>query len=132
MILTKYEMMIIFGLISPIIIPLTIMSMKINYYSYQWIILKQKWSIKPFDTHIQMPVGMLWFSLLLSQIFICVFSFACIDREKKGYSYLLVVIIIIIDFVFIVRHIKIKARRKNHIKQVTSLKINDEYYKPLL
>eukprot|EP01083_Nonionella_stella_P004702 13653_1 len=84
------------------------MSMKINYISYRWMVQKQNWRVMPFDQNIEVPVSMLWFSLFVSEFFICLFAFICMDNDICSYS--LVTVISIANIVYIFWNIQNKKR----------------------
>ena len=81
MILTKFEVMFIWGPISPLIIPLTLFSVYVNYSVYHHRIMKNGWAIEPFDESVVFPVWVLWIGIGASQVIVCLILFVCVGLE---------------------------------------------------
>ena len=79
-ILTMLETMIIWCPISPLIAPLTLLSIYSNYFAYHHAIHTYHWSVYPFDNHVKLPIHALWISIVFSQMYICCFMFWCFEN----------------------------------------------------
>ena len=109
MILTKCESMIIWFTISPLVIPLTIMSIYTNYFVYHRMINKYNWKIIPFNNNNNndntmskttvIPIYALWISIILSQVFAVTVFFLCItvDHECDNIGFAFVALLILVD-----------------------------------
>ena len=104
MILTKCESMIIWGAISPFIIPLTLMSITTNHYYYNKMINKKNWKINPFTydgNNVIFPIYILWIDIIISQIFISLFLFISLNNGLCGS--ILCIVLLIVDIMFILK-----------------------------
>eukprot|EP01083_Nonionella_stella_P030809 84395_1 len=106
MILTKCESMIIFGVISPFIIPLTICSVNSNYFIYRNRIEKKNWRIKQCDKNILFPIYFLWIGVFISQFFVCCFVYECLDNVEAFGA--LIGVLVVIDVMFIGNYMRYK------------------------
>merc|ERR1711902_127682 len=96
------------GVISPFVIPLTLLSINVNYFVYRKMINKRQWKIYPFENNIILPIYILWLSVFCSQFFISLFIFVCINNNYCGY--IVIPILIIIDIIFIVHYFRYKKK----------------------
>ena len=130
---TKCESMIIWFPISPIVIPLTALSMYTNYYIYNLMIEKYNWQFIPFDIHIKFPIQFICISILVSQFYTCVFMFVCIDNQLA--FYILMISLIILDIFYSAKYYYFHKYGKeyvldlswnynccNHVKSVNNTK----------
>eukprot|EP01083_Nonionella_stella_P030072 82561_1 len=114
MILTKLETMIIYSMIVPFSIPLTLLSIKINLFVYHLMIEKEKFVIKPFNADIVFPIHLLSIAIVLEQCLICCFAKMAFGSNSCFYA--LVISLICIDSVFIYKYFKQNQSRNKYIE----------------
>ena len=100
--LTMLESMIIWCPISPLIAPLTMLSIYSNYLVYRHAIHKYHWSVYPFDNDVRLPIYVLWISIVLSQTYICLFMWFCFEHEYTVKVF--EISMFVVDVLFLFKH----------------------------
>eukprot|EP01084_Bolivina_argentea_P013901 26030_1 len=120
MILNKLETMIVFSFISPLLFPLTVISIMSNVYFYNAItsekathLFGQKWVLKPNNTSLILPIHLLWFGIILSQVLIVVFCI--VSFQDPLFAYIVSLVCFINDVFFT---IKLKKDKKQNMMQI--------------
>ena len=84
MITTKLEIILSFGIIWPLLYPITIFSIKCNLLFYSFMINKLKWKINFIqssnDSYI-LPFYCLWFGILFQQTLLSLFLYICCKNK---------------------------------------------------
>eukprot|EP01084_Bolivina_argentea_P184452 318112_1 len=79
MITTKLELILLFGVISPFVIPLVMFTLKLNYIFYSIMIYKYKWKIN--FRYNYLSISFLFFSLFIQHLFSFGFIYYSIDEN---------------------------------------------------
>ena len=109
--LTMLESMIIWCPISPLIVPLTVLSIYSNYFAYHHAILKYHWSVYPFDNDVKLPIHALCISIIFSQTYVCFFMFFCFEHEYTGWVF--AIVMFCVDVLFLLKYWWSKRRVKH-------------------
>eukprot|EP01084_Bolivina_argentea_P134920 237834_1 len=109
MICTKIEIMIIFSFITPLIIPITLLSIYVNLTVYRYLVKEKKAYIFPFNSSFTfIPIHMLVFGIMVSQMFIVLFTWNSIGNIVI--KWVLVTSLIVIDVWFLLKKKKQKKK----------------------
>ena len=114
MVTTKITTMIVFSFITPLVIPITIISIYSNLIVYHYLIKKWKWNIYPYESSlILMPIKMAIIGVVLAQIFLVIISI-CLLQNNEIINVCLFAIFMMIDlYYFVIKRYIIKCRNKS-------------------
>ena len=124
MILNKLEIMIVFSFISPLLFPLTVMSLKSNVWVYNLITSKtgarlfgKRWTLNPPNQVLNVQIHLLWFGVVVLQFWIVALSFLIFDSSLAPFSYITIFVCIANNVVFGVRFV-LHRRSKKLLQQI--------------
>ena len=100
--LTMLETMIVWCPISPLIAPLTLLSIYSNYFAYHHAIDSYHWSVYPFDNDVRLPIYVLCISIIFSQTYVCLFMLFCFQHAYTGWVF--AIVMFSINFVFVLKY----------------------------
>eukprot|EP01084_Bolivina_argentea_P306059 528799_1 len=112
MICSKIEVMLIFSFMTPFIIPITLLSIYVNLTVYHYLVVFKKADIFPFEQEfVFIPINMLIFGIIVSQIFIVVFTWISIGNTWIN-CYLLLSLFVV-DVYFVITRFR-KSKNENN------------------
>ena len=79
MVISKLEIIIIFGLISPFLIPLGLLSIYIDVFVYNYMVNNYGWLIYPFTKRLYIPIYYINISVIMGNLYILLLSFYLLD-----------------------------------------------------
>ena len=80
MVISKLEIIIIFGLISPFLIPLGLLSIYIDVFVYNYMVNNYGWLIYPFTKRLYIPIYYINISIIMGNAYIILLSFYLLDN----------------------------------------------------
>ena len=66
------------------------------------MINKNNWQLEPFNVNVELPIGFIWISIIVSQVYTCIFVFVCIGTQYIGY--ILIVALVILDIFYVIKY----------------------------
>eukprot|EP01083_Nonionella_stella_P167529 563328_1 len=116
MVLTKVEIMIIWSLIAPAIVPITLVAIQANRFFYGAVIKNCQWKLA---NRAPAPVKFLCFSIIIQQILIILFANVAFNHAPHIYSYVLIASFIVIDAVYVIHYLKATTNQFNKYNVTT-------------
>eukprot|EP01084_Bolivina_argentea_P110405 197154_1 len=110
MIATKIELMIIFSFVTPIVVPITLLSINTNLFIFKYLVKYKKWDVYPYrSSAILVPINMTVIAIIVSQIFIVIFTKFAI--QNYALTIFLIGSLIVIDTYYIALGCKIANKK---------------------
>eukprot|EP01083_Nonionella_stella_P204751 746200_1 len=129
MIATKIETMILFSFITPIVVPITVMSIFSNAYVYNYLIKKKKWQVSPYQTSlVNIPLKMAFIGVVIAEILLVLFSFDAFNNSFITFT--LIVILVAINVYVIVKQLcskKAQQHRSIHRASISMKAVGNLY-----
>ena len=115
MIINKLELVITFSLITPLIVPLTLIAIESNRFFYDYMIYKLNWRLCYYHSVLSFPIQFLIFGVIFEQSLIMSFCYFCIQNSLL--CIILGVALMIIDITLFTLYLK-KRKRHKRIKSI--------------
>lgn len=117
MIISKLEILILYSLITPLVIPISIIAMYNAHYMYSITIYKLKWNIV---NRVSMPLEFLLYTIVVQQVSMAILSvFLLNETYPVMYDYKCTITIIIffllIDIYYIIKYCKYTKNKNKPI-----------------
>jgi len=122
-IITQIEIVVVFGIMSPLLLPITIVALDANVFWYRKM-RERNFGFKDWRDESSFPIPFLLFSLICEQLLLSIF---CYYAFHHLYSLFLVLFLLIIDLLFVGLFVRHKySENVVNVRQATVWNVGDD------